>query len=193
MNFRRIIYYFYPSLCTFCFQNELFIDHTKNFWEFGLKNRDSNQSIDYVVSLLEEMNLNPVEKVNELSGQEPIFYDIMYKSPWANHLEVEMEHKKIFTSIHDWFDVARNGSNENGSVLMMLMISILLLNLDGFDGKLVNKKSIEESQQRYATLLHSYLKTEFPEQYQGLLAKGLMFVQNTQRAHELSLQKLQLF
>ena len=117
----------------------------------------------------------------------------MYNSPWANHLSIELEHKKIFKSIHDWFQFAKNDSNENECILLILVLLILLLNLDGFDGNLINKKFIEESQQKYASLLHFYLKSQFPDKHQGLLAKGLMFVQDAQRAYELSQQKLQLF
>ena len=117
----------------------------------------------------------------------------MYNSPWANHLSIELEHRKIFKSIHDWFTFAKNDSKENESILLILVLLILLLNLDGFDGNLVNEKFVEESQQKYASLLHFYLKSQFPDKYQGLLAKGLMFVQDTQRAYELSQQKLKLF
>ena len=70
---------------------------------------------------------------------------------------------------------------------------ILLFNLDGFDGYLVNKKFVEESQQKYASLLHLYLKSHFPENHHGLFGRALMFVQDTQRAYELSQQKLHLF
>ena len=72
-------------------------------------------------------------------------------------------------------------------------MQILLLNTNGFVHQLKNKKCVEEAQQKYISMLHLYLKCHHPENYRSLLARGLMLVHDTQRAQELSLQRLKLF
>ena len=72
-------------------------------------------------------------------------------------------------------------------------MQVLLLNMDGLKNHLNNKKCIEEAQQKYASMLHYYLKCHHPEKHTSLFARGLMLVHDTQRVHELSLQRLKLF
>ena len=72
-------------------------------------------------------------------------------------------------------------------------MQILLLNTDDLKEQLKDKMYVESQQQKYASMFHSYLKLLHPENYASLLSKGLMLVHDTQRAHELSKQKLNLF
>ena len=78
-------------------------------------------------------------------------------------------------------------------ILFILTMQILLLNTDGLKYQLKDKKFVETAQQKYASMLHNYLKTGHPDNYATLLSKGLMLIHDTHRAHELSLQKLKLF
>ena len=72
-------------------------------------------------------------------------------------------------------------------------MQILLLNTNDLKEQLKDKKYVDSQQQKYASMLHLYLKLHHPENYSSLLAKGLMLVHDTQRAHKLSIQKLNLF
>ena len=109
-------------------------------------------------------------------------------------MEVEDEHKNIFNSISQWYENSRNGSSTKvDQILFILTMQILLLNTDDLKEQLKDKKYVDSQQQRYASMLHSYLKLHHPENYTSLLSKGLMLVHDTQRAHELSTQKLNLF
>merc|ERR1711902_232952 len=103
-NFNRMKTLYYA---VFCFGSSFFIDHAKSFWEFGLRHRTTNANIDYVVSILEEFNINPYQQAKEYPLGETFFYEAMYNSPWTNHLSIELEHRKIFKSIHDWFTFAK--------------------------------------------------------------------------------------
>ena len=151
------------------------------------------------VSLSANCNLTHLSFINwyEFIGQpknEDVFYNEIYKSPWASNIEVEDEHKNIFDSISHWYEKSRNSSsNEIDKILFILIMQILLLNTNDLKEQLKDKKYVESQQQKYASMLHSYLKLHHTENYSSLLSKGFMLVHDTQRAHELSMQKLNLF
>ena len=72
-------------------------------------------------------------------------------------------------------------------------MQVLLLNTSELRYQLNNRKYVEEAQQKYASMLHYYLKCHHPGKHSTLFARGLMLVHDTQRVHELSLQRLKLF
>ena len=123
------------------------------------------------------------------------FYDVFYPSLWAKHVNIELEHKYLYNSIYKWYQDARTNSVSNcvDKILFVLTMQILLLNTDGLAHQLKNKKLVEEAQQKYASMLHYYLKCHHPTKYRSLLARALMLVHDTQRIHELNIQRLKLF
>ena len=103
----------------------------------------------------------------------------------------------MYNSIHQWYQVARTkniSNNKIDKILFMLTMQILLLNTDGLKHQLKNKKLVELAQQKYASMLHYYLnKSQHLENHSTLLARSLMLVHDTQRVHEVSLERLKLF
>ena len=75
----------------------------------------------------------------------------------------------------------------------MQTMQILLLNTDDLKHQLKNQKLVELAQKRYASMLHYYLKSQHLENHSTLLARSLMLVHDTQRVHEVSLERLKLF
>ena len=125
---------------------------------------------------------------------EDVFYGVHYKSPWASHIEIEIEHETLFKSISQWYVKSKVGSpGKVDEVLFVLTMQILLLNTDDLQEQLKEKMHVQSMQQKCASMLHSYLKSHHPNNHSSLLSRGLMLVHDTQRAHELSLQKLKLF
>ena len=120
---------------------------------------------------------------------------MFYETLWAKHINIEIEHKALYNSIYKWYEEARQNDNSNkvDRVLFVLTMQILLLNTNGLTHQLKNKKLIEEAQQKYASMLHYYLKCHHPKNYRSLLARALMLVHDTQRIHELNTQRLKLF
>ena len=190
-------------------------DFTKDFIEYGEKNKSQSKDIDLVMTKISQITDDPLRTSKSLRknvcnlshlsfinryifiGQpkkEDVFYNEIYKSPWASNIEVEDEHKNIFDSISNWYEKSRNSSsNKVDKILFILTMQILLLNTDDLKEQLKDKKYVDSQQQKYASMLHLYLKLHHPENYSTLLAKGLMLVHDTQRAHKLSIQKLNLF
>ena len=70
---------------------------------------------------------------------------------------------------------------------------ILLYNSDGIESQLRNLQAVQNLQNCYAKLLHKYLRSKHEyHTANSLFSKGLMLVHDTQRAFELSLQRLRL-
>jgi len=121
-------------------------------------------------------------------------YEAFFQSPWANHIDVEIEHEKIVRSITGWYQKAKNPTTEDiDSIIIILAMQIILLNTDGLTCQLKDKNFIEKSQQKYASLLHYYLKLHHGENSYSLFSKALMLNNDTRRACDLSLQRLNLY
>ena len=121
-------------------------------------------------------------------------YEAFFQSPWANHIDVEIEHEKIVRSITGWYQKAKNPTTENvDSIIIILAMQIILLNTDGLTCQLKDKDFIEKSQQKYASLLHYYLKLHHGDNCYSLFSKALMLNNDSRRACDLSLQRLNLY
>ena len=102
------------------------------------------------------------------------FYDVIHEYPWGKHITIEKEHKDMYNSIHQWYQVARTkniSNNKIDKILFKLTMQILLLNTDGLKHQLKNKKLVELARQKYASMLHYYLKCQHPENHSTLLAR----------------------
>ena len=148
-------------------------------------------------------HLNSIPNLNNIEGgndhQNSINeknYEAFFQSPcpWANHIDVEIEHEKIVRSITEWYQKAKNPTSEDvDSIIIILAMQIILLNTDGLTCQLKDKSFIEKSQQKYASLLHYYLKLHHGENSYSLFSKALMLNNDSRRACDLSLQRLNLY
>ena len=78
-------------------------------------------------------------------------------------------------------------------LLVLLLQLVLLYNSDGIESQLKDLQAVQKLQNYYAKLLHKYLKSKHEcNAANSLFSKGLMLVHDTQRAFELSLQRLKL-
>jgi len=118
-------------------------------------------------------------------------YESFFDSPWANSAEVESEHWKLHQTIYKWINTTRKNSLQNDKCTIILMNLILLHNTDGL--QLNDSTLVEKAQQNFINFLHKYLKSHLQETTAySQLHKALMLVHDTQRIHELSLQRLRL-
>ena len=70
---------------------------------------------------------------------------------------------------------------------------ILLYNTDGIEKTLKDPAKIKDLQGFYCNMLQKYLKSYHTREVANILfAKGIMLVHETQRANDLSLQRLKL-
>ena len=70
---------------------------------------------------------------------------------------------------------------------------IFLYNTDGIENQLKDEPKVKSLQTQYAALLHKYLKSCHPEnEANTLFSDGLMLIHDTERVHDLSLNKLKL-
>ena len=116
-------------------------------------------------------------------------YDQVFASPWAVHVDIEEEHGKIFNEVMTWFDKI----DDFDISLIVLLQLILLYNSDGIEPQLKDLTKVQKLQSYYAKLLHKYLKSKLEDGIANtLFSRGIMFVHDTQRAFELSTQRLKL-
>ena len=77
---------------------------------------------------------------------------------------------------------------------MILMLLVFLYNCDGIEKQLKHPQRVKELHEHYCKLLHKYIKSiHNPQVANVLFGKGLMLIHETQRAYQLSLQRLQLW
>ena len=99
----------------------------------------------------------------------------------------------IFQEIAKWSDKLVDESDELDNILLLLIQMILLYNSDGIETKLKDLEGVQKLQNYYAKVLHKYLKSRHEyHAANSLFSKSLMLVHDTQRAYELSLQRLKL-
>ena len=89
--------------------------------------------------------------------------------------------------------MATKGSTKMDGCLLILVHYILLYNIDGIENQLKNPKKISQLQAQYCSIFLKYLKSCHTEEVaRKLLGKGIMLVQETERAYELSQKTLKL-
>lgn len=143
--------------------NELLTDFYRYFFAFGEMNRSQNQDIDFVLTKISENDNNYFSSCKPHDAN--TYYDVFYKPFWATNLKIEMEHRSLFNSIYQWYQdaKAKDVSNKVDRVLFVLTMQVLLLNSSELKYQLNNRKYVEEAQQKYASMLHYYLKCHHPE------------------------------
>ena len=81
--------------------------------EFGHRNQD-HSGVQELLPLVQELSSNaPIKNID--------FYDVIFASPWASHIDVEKQHLEISSSLVRWTMT----SNED----KIDLLQILLLNL----------------------------------------------------------------
>ena len=92
-----------------------------------------------------------------------------------------------------WYLKANKGSTELNRCLLILQQFIMYYNSDGIEKLLKNPTKIKNLQSHYCNQLQKYLKTLHSPQVANILfAKAIMLIHETQRAHDLSKQRLKL-
>jgi len=161
----------------------------EEFIEYGRQNRDKSVTINEMMNLYDTYG-----KKTRIQFQ----YKTYFSSPWAEHSGIEEEHKRIYESLQYWYLklIKLNGkqSNKIDKCLMILMHLVFLYNIDGgIERQLKHPQKVKELHEHYCKLLHKYIKSIHKAEVANVLfGKGLMLIHETQRAHELSLQRLKI-
>ena len=161
----------------------------EEFIEYGRQNRDKSVTINEMMNLYDTYG-----KKTKIQFQ----YKTYFSSPWAEHSGIEEEHKRIYESLQYWYLklIKLNGkqSNKIDKCLMILMHLVFLYNSDGgIERQLKHPQKVKELHEHYCKLLHKYIKSIHKAEVANVLfGKGLMLIHETQRAHELSLQRLKI-
>ena len=158
--------------------------HDQFFYFFkihGNQIRRSNANVNFLMELYDQF-FDPNDPPS-------LRYDQVYASPWAAHVDIEEEHEKIFNEVMTWFDKI----DDFDISLILLLQLILLYNSDGIEPQLKDLPKVQKLQSYYAKLLHKYLKSKLEDGVANtLFSRGIMIVHDTQRAFELSMQRLKL-
>ena len=161
----------------------------EEFIEYGRQNRDKSVTINEMMNLYDTYG-----KKTRIQFR----YKTYFSSPWAEHSGIEEEHKRIYESLQYWYLklIKLNGkqSNKIDKCLMILMHLVFLYNSDGgIERQLKHPQKVKELHEHYCKLLHKYIKSIHKAEVANVLfGKGLMLIHETQRAHELSLQRLKI-
>lgn len=184
-NFGRIMTFILFISFGRCYENlrkSCFVDH-------GKQKRKSSEECEVIIRLAEKHSQRPSHQLEKFYQ-----YETFYASPWASQASVEEEHKNIASKVSQWYNNCKKNNEEDiDYCLNTLMLQILLFNTDGL--KLAPEKSalVEKCQQKWVHLLFKYLKSHSRKDANfNHLHTAIMLVTETQRAFELSNQRLQL-
>ena len=151
------------------------------FKNYGNQTRPINANVNFLMELFDQFG--------DPNGTPGVSYDQVFSSPWAAHMDIEEEHEKIVNDVMTWFDKI----DDFDVSLILLLQLILLYNSDGIESQLKDLPKVQKLQSYYAKLLHKYLKSKLEDGVaNSLFSRGIMFVHDTQRAFELSMQRLKL-
>ena len=91
--------------------------------EFGHRNQDHN-GVQELLPLVQNMSLNrPIKN--------DYFYDVMFASPWASHIDVEMQHLEISNSLLRWIKTI---NEDHLDFLQILLLNLMIFfSTDGVD------------------------------------------------------------
>ena len=130
-----------------------------------------------------------LEKFGANENIPTVTYEQVFASPWAAHMDIEEEHEKIFNDVMQWL----NKIQDVDPILILILQMILFYHSDGIESQLKDLPKVQKLQSYYAKLLHKYLKSKHEDNLANILfARGIMLVHDTQRAFELSMQRLKL-
>lgn len=161
-------------------------ENTMRFMEYGKHSRKSSEKMDTIIKLMEQQS-------KRSSKQDLYKYEVIYDSPWAANASIEEEHKSIADKIRQWYEESRKPTEDIDNCLLILLMQILLYNTNGLQLPKAYSMQVEKCQQNCANLLLKYLKSHLTMQASyKQLHTGLMIVSDSQRAYELSQQRLQL-
>ena len=158
----------------------------EEFIEYGRQNRDKSVTINELMTLYDTYG-----KKTGIQLQ----YKNFFASPWAEHSGIEEEHKLIYERLQYWYlKLIANQTYKLDKCLMILMHLVFLYNSDGgIEKQLKHPQKVKELHEHYCKLLHKYIKSIHKAEVANVLfGKGLMLIHETQRAHELSLQRLKI-
>ena len=175
----------YARLHTFyfvlCFRDNYNV--IEEFIEFGQKHRDKSWEVEQLMLMHDQHGKQSIQ----------IEYDMLFASPWASAFNIEYEHKKIVQGLINWYLKVGRGCSKIDKCLLMLIQLIFLYHSDGIEDQLKHATKVKDLQANYSNLLHRYLKSYHNSAVAHiLLGKGLMLVQDTQRAYDLSKYRLKL-
>ena len=156
------------------------------FVDFGNARRNNSSQINEIMQIHDNYGADKNFKLD---------YEQFFSSPWASNIMIEIEHEQIFKNTLNWYKYAQNGEEILIDKCLIILIHLILLyNVDKNIEKLLkNSKEIKKLQVQYANLLHKYLVSKHKRQVaNAIFGKGLMFVHDLQRAHDLYQQRLKL-
>ena len=154
--------------------------------DFGNARRSNSSQIDEIMKIYDNHGVDKNFKLD---------YDQFFSSPWAPNIMIEIEHERIFKNTLNWYNYAQSGEKTRINKCIFILIHLILLyNVDKkIEKMLKNPKEIKKLQVQYANLLHKYLVSKHKRQVaNAMFGKGLMFIHDLQRAHDLYQQRLRL-
>ena len=158
-------------------------DGIEEFIEYGQNQRSKSWEVEQLMQMYDQHGKkNP-----------QIEYDMYFASPWASTFGIEYEHKNIVQGLINWYLKVGKGCSKIDKCLLMLIQLIFLYNSDGIEDQLKHGTKVKDLLANYSNLLHRYLKSCHSSAVANILMdKGLMLIQDIQRAYELSKYRLML-
>jgi len=165
------------------------------FIGYGLMHRHQSAEVEQVVAEIEEMKVGEKDVIYN--------YDTMYSSPWATHIDFEARHRKITENINGWLrsnevianrmsaDFDRKSARTFDKIQLILITLAMVFHTEGIDARqLIDGRTVEETQLRYLTMLHRYLKDKYPQKADSKLANAVMMIHEAKEAHDLHKKRL---
>ena len=150
--------------------------------EFANSNQDHN-GVQELLPLIQTLNLT-----GEIKNVD--FYDIMFASPWASHVDIEKQHLEISNSVVKWMMTSNEGEIDLLQLILLNMMIFFSTDSANLDDR--QRSKIEALQLKYTLMYHRYLQRAHPKDCRAKFVGGLMLLHQAKQLTELSSQRLRL-
>jgi hypothetical protein len=88
-------------------------------------------------------------------------------------------------------DFDRKSATTFDRIQLILITLAMVFHTEGIDTRqLIDGRTVEETQLRYLTMLHRYLKDKYPKKADSKLANAVMMIHEAKEAHDLHKKRL---
>ena len=150
--------------------------------DFGNRHKD-HAGVQELLPLIESLNIKGVMKNVD-------FYDVIYSSPWASHVDIEMQHKEISNALVKW---TKTSNEDEIDLLQLLLVNMMIFfSTDSVILDPHSRAKIEALQLKYTLMYHRYLQWAHPKDCRAKFVGGLMLLHQAKRLTELCSYRLRL-
>ncbi len=133
--------------------------------------------------VFQELNLTPSKPDHYLK------YEQVFTSPWAPSINLEQRHAELNKVISKWPVDEINNHDVVDPLMLFCLGHVILFSSDFVDG-IKDTKKVNNTQMKYLSMLHRYLKHKYNGEANNRFGKGIMIASFVRESNEIKRKRL---